>query len=124
MPSNQFEQFIKDLLDHANAADALRNITEKNLMQGDSSLESKVDNFLLEYQLESQFNPMGYSDDVKRISILDRVHQLKDLLDRNLVDHDHPHYISFQICLKYIHNGYALNKYALEYLNQIYKQYA
>ena len=124
MPSNQFEQFIKDLLDQASTADALREITEKNLMQGESTLETKVDNFLLEYQLESQFNPAGYSDDAKRNSILDRVHRLKDILDRSLIDHDHPHYISVQICLKYIHNGYALNKYALEYLNQIYKQYA
>ena len=124
MPSNQFEQFIKDLLDHAAASDALRGITERNISDGDSSLESKVDNFLLEYQLESQFNPVGYSDDVKRNSILDRVHRLKDILDRNLIDHDHPHYISVQICKKYIHDGYALNKYALEYLNQIYKHYA
>jgi hypothetical protein len=121
---NQFEQFIKDLLDQANAADALRDITERNLIQGDSSLETKVDNFLLEYQLESQFNPAGYSDDAKRISILNRVQQLKDLLDRNLIDREHPHYISVQICLKYIYDGYALNKYALEYLNQIYKNYA
>lgn len=124
MSLDQLDQFINQLLEHSSNAEALRDLTTRNLLSEDSSLLSTVYSLLLEQQLESQFNPEGYPDNMKRNSILDRVNHLKDVLDRNLVDQEHPHYISVQICLKYIHDGYALNRYALEYLNQIYKHYA
>ena len=124
MQDNRFEQFIKQVLERTDLADALRNITERNLNNVDSSLESTVDNFLLESQLESFFNPMGYSSIEKKYSILNRLNQLKNLLDRNSVAASHSHYISVDLCISIVSGGGSLNKTILEYLNIIYRQYA
>ena len=54
-----FEQFIKSLLDQTAVADALRDLTKRNIPLEDNSLLSAVDSILLEESISSQFNPNG-----------------------------------------------------------------
>jgi len=128
MNNDRFEQIIQKLIDRADSSDALLNVlqdlTERGYSDHSSSLESTVDNFLLEHQIESQFDPEGYSSMEKKQIVLKKVNLLKNLLHVNNVDTEHPHYITIELCLKFIDNGFALTKEILERLNEIYKEYA
>lgn len=119
-----FEQMIKHLLDSASSADALRDLTKRNLPIQGSSLLSAVDQILLEDTIAAQFDPDGYSSKEKRTAVLNKLLLLRNNLDRNLVIPDHPDYITVQLCIKYVEDGFGLTKEALECLNLIYKRNA
>lgn len=118
-----FEQFIKSLLDQTAASDALRDLTKRNLPIQGSSLMSAVDAILLEESIAAQFDPDGYSSNEKKVSVINKLHKVKNLLDRNLVVPEHPDYITVQLCIQYVDKGFALTTTSLEYLNHIYKKY-
>lgn len=124
MSSAPFEQFIKNLLDQTAAADALRDLTKRNVPIQGSTLLSAVDSILLEQSISAQFNPDGYDTHDKKQAILSKLYLLKNKLDRNLVIPEHPDYISVQLCIKYVEDGYALTSESLEFLNVIYKRNA
>lgn len=122
MQDSRFEKFIKQLLDQADLSDYLRDISQNN-----SSLEFTVDNFLLQSQLESQFNPMGYDSVEKKNSVLSRLNKFKNLLDTYSGEIDRDHYTAVtavELCISLVNNGMALNKDNLEYLNTLYRRYA
>ena len=49
---------------------------------------------------------------------------LKNKLDRNLLIPEHPDYITVQLCIKYVEDGYSLTSESLEFLNVIHKRNA
>jgi hypothetical protein len=124
MSSAPFEQFIKNLLDQTAAADALRDLTKRNVPIQGSSLMSAVESILLEETISAQFNPDGYESKEKKQAILSKLYLLKNNLDRNLVYPDHQDYITVQLCIKYVEDGYSLTKESLECLNLIHKRNA
>jgi hypothetical protein len=119
-----FEQFIKGLLEQTAVADALRDLTKRNIPIEGSSLLSSIESMLLEDQLAAQFDPEGYVADNDRLNIQLKLNTLQSLLDRNLIIPDHPDYITVKLCIKYVEDGYSLTKEVLEFLNVIYKKYA
>jgi hypothetical protein len=124
MSAAPFEQFIKNLLDQTAAADALRDLTKRNVPIQGSSLMSAVESILLEETISAQFNPDGYESKEKKQAILSKLYLLKNNLDRNLVYPDHQDYITVQLCIKYVEDGYSLTKESLECLNLIHKRNA
>ena len=124
MSSAPFEQFIKNLLDQTAAADALRDLTKRNVPIQGSSLMSAVESILLEETISAQFNPDGYESKEKKQAILSKLYLLKNNLDRNLVYPDDQDYITVQLCIKYVEDGYSLTKESLECLNLIHKRNA
>jgi hypothetical protein len=124
MKQAPFEQFIKGLLDQTAAADALRDLSKRNIPIENSSLLSSVESMLLEQSIAAQFDPEGYSTSEARVKIQDKLQALQSILDKNLVVPDHPDYITVKLCIKYVSDGYSLTKEALEFLNLIYKKYA
>jgi hypothetical protein len=77
MSSAPFEQFIKNLLDQTAAADALRDLTKRNLPIQGSTLLSAVESILLEETISAQFNPDGYESKEKKQAILSKLYLLK-----------------------------------------------
>jgi hypothetical protein len=124
MKQAPFEQFIKGLLDQTAAADALRDLSKRNISIENSSLLSSVESMLLEQSIAAQFDPEGYSTSEARVKIQDKLQALLSILDKNLVVPDHSDYITVKLCIKYVSDGYSLTKEALEFLNLIYKKYA
>jgi hypothetical protein len=124
MSAAPFEQFIKNLLDQTAAADALRDLTKRNVPIQGSSLMSAVESILLEETISAQFNPDGYESKEKKQAILSKLYLLKNNLDRNLVYPDHQDYVTVQLCIKYVEDGYSLTKESLECLNLIHKRNA
>lgn len=124
MSTAPFEQFIKNLLDQTAAADALRDLTKRNVPIQGSSLMSAVESILLEETISAQFNPDGYESKEKKQAILSKLYLLKNNLDRNLVYPDHQDYVTVQLCIKYVEDGYSLTKESLECLNLIHKRNA
>jgi hypothetical protein len=124
MKQAPFEQFIKGLLDQTAAADALRDLTKRNIPIEGSSLFSSIESMLLEQSIAAQFDPEGYATDVERLKIQLKLNTLQSLLDKNLVIPEHPDYITVKLCIKYVEDGYSLTREALEFLNVIYKKYA
>ena len=118
-----FEQFIKSLLDNSAAKDALRDLTKRNLPIQGSSLMSAVDAILLEESIAAQFDIEGYDSNDKKVKVLDKLLRVRNLLDRNLVIPDNADYITVQLCIQYVENGYALTSTSLDCLNKIYKKY-
>ena len=119
-----FEQFIKSLLDQAAASDALRDLTKRNIPIENSSLMSAVDAILLEESISAQFNPNGYDNYDKKLSVISNLDLIKMRLDLSLVIPEDPDYIMVQLCIKYLDKGYSLTKECMESLNVIYKKYA
>jgi len=124
MKQAPFEQFIKGLLDQTAAADALRDLSKRNIPIENSSLLSSVESMLLEQSIAAQFDPEGYSTSEARVKIQDKLQALQSILDKNLVVPDHSDYITVKLCIKYVSDGYSLTKEVLEFLNLIYKKYA
>lgn len=124
MKQAPFEQFIKGLLDQTAAADALRDLTKRNLPIEGSSLLSSVEAMLLEQSIAAQFDPEGYPTKDSFLKIRSKLQTLQSILDKNLVIPEHPDYITVKLCIKYVEDGYSLTKEALEFLNVIYKKYA
>ncbi len=122
MSSAPFEQFIKNLLDQTAAADALRDLTKRNLPIQGSTLLSAVESILLEQSISAQFNPDGYESNERKQAILSKLYLLKNKLDRNLLILEHPDYITVQLCIKYVEDGYSLTSESLEFLNVIHKR--
>ena len=119
-----FEQFIKSLFEQTAVADALRDLTKRNIPLENTSLLSAVDSILLEESISAQFNPNGYDSYEKKLVVLSKLNSIWNRLDANLVRPDHPDYITVQLCIKYISKGYSLTKECIELLNLIYKKYA
>ena len=119
-----FEQFIKGLLDHSATADALRDLTKRNISVKGSSLLSSVEAMLLDNSIAAQFDCEGYSTTEASLNVQRKLQVLLSTLDANLVVPDHPDYITVKLCIKYVSDGYSLTKEALEFLNLIYKKYA
>ena len=119
-----FEQFIKSLFEQTAVADALRDLTKRNIPLENNSLLSAVDSILLEESISAQFNPNGYDSYEKKLAILSKLNSIWNRLDANLVIPDDPDYIMVQLCIKYISKGYSLTKECIELLNLIYKKYA
>jgi hypothetical protein len=124
MKQAPFEQFIKGLLDQTAAADALRDLTKRNIPIEGSSLLSSIESMLLEQSIAAQFDPEGYSTSEACIKVQQKLKMLQDVLDKNLIIPEHPDYITVKLCIKYVEDGYSLTKEALEFLNVIYKKYA
>ena len=123
MKQAPFEQFIKGLLDQTAAADALRDLTKRNISVKGSSLLSSVDAMLLDNSIAAQFDPEGYPTPEASLNVQRKLQVLLSTLDANLVVPDHPDYITVKLCIKYVCDGYSLTKEALEFLNLIYKKY-
>lgn len=123
MKQAPFEQFIKGLLDQTAAADALRDLTKRNIPVNNSSLLSSIDAMLLDNSISAQFDPEGYPTPEASLNIQRKLQVLLSTLDANLVVPDHPDYITVKLCIKYVKDGYSLTKEALEFLNIIYKRY-
>ena len=122
MKQAPFEQFIKYLLEQAAASDVLRDLTEKDPNQG-SSLLSSVDSMILEGQIASQFDSMGYSDPETYIKVARKLKTLETILINNHCGPNDEDLITVSICIKYVEDGYSLTKEAMECLNKIHKKY-
>jgi hypothetical protein len=124
MKQAPFEQFIKGLLDQTAAADALRDLSKRNIPVENSSLLSSVESMLLEQSIAAQFDSEGYPSTESSLNVQRKLQVLLSTLDANLVVPDHSDYITVKLCIKYVKDGYSLTKEVLEFLNLIYKKYA
>ena len=119
MKAAPFEQFIKSLLDQTEAADALRNLAERNIPLQDNKLMSAVDSILLEEAIAAQFDSMGYAEKDIKLKVLSKLYKLSDSInDTKCNEH-----LTVYVCIKYVNDGYSLTKEITEVLNTIWKKY-
>jgi hypothetical protein len=85
---------------------------------------SAVDAILLEESISAQFNPNGYENNEKKLTVVTKLNLIKTRLDLNLVIPEDPDYIMVHLCIRYLDRGYSLRKECMESLNVIYKKYA
>ena len=114
-----FEQFIKSLLDQTDAADALRNLAERNIPLQDNKLMSAVESILLEESKAAQFDSIGYDDRDTKAKVLAKLTKLSNTID----DKKSNEYLTVYVCIKYVNDGYSLTKEITEVLNTIWKKY-
>lgn len=119
MKPAQFEQFINSLLNQADAADALRNLAERNIPLQDNGLMSAVESILLEESIAAQFDSIGYPDIETKVRVLSKILKLLKCID----DKKSKEYLTVYICHKYVLDGYSLTKEITEVLNTIWKKY-
>jgi len=120
----QFGTFIEEMLTNHDFADTLRQITENVYEESESSSESySVSQILFEWCISAQFDPTGYESEEKKASVLEKLHQVKLSLVRNMLSDSHLDMQIILLCIKHLNNGWALTSEMIDYLNKIYKKY-
>jgi hypothetical protein len=120
MATAPFEQYIKHLLDQTAAADALRDLANKNIpILQNSNLMKTVDAVLMEEAIAAQFDYNGYENLDQKLKVLSK---LKKVLD-SISDTQSNDYLVVYLCYKYVNDGYSLTKDITKLLNDIWKKY-
>ena len=119
----QFGTFIEEMITNHDFADTLQQITENDEESENSSESSTVSRILFEWYISAQFDPNGYESDEKKASVLEKLHQVKLSLVRNMLSDSHTDMQIILLCIKHLNKGWALTLEMIDYLNKIYKKY-
>jgi hypothetical protein len=90
----------------------------------DSSLQLTVKMLTTELWMESKFSTVKYESDEIYIRVLNKLHDLKLLVNKFCVDSQSDDHLIIDICIKNVQNGFSLTTGLVEILNDIHKKYA
>jgi len=122
MSQAPFERFINTILKQHDALELLRQ-TALNSPEHHTNLQSAVDKVLLENQIDIYTSSSGYETESKRLTILNKLNLLKNLMIEKNVSEDSVYYITVVYCIENVNIGRALSKELLIFLNKVYAAY-
>lgn len=117
-----FERFINTILKQHDALELLRQ-TALNNPEHHTNLQSAVDKILLENQIDIYTSSSGYETESKRLTILNKLNLLKNLMIDKNVSEDSVYYITVLYCIENVNIGRSLSKELLIFLNKVYAAY-
>jgi hypothetical protein len=110
-----FEEKIKQLSKTVNHNDAI--------FLGEDHLPDTLQSFFAVSDLAIYFNVNGYEKYNDKDAVIEKLNQLRKLLDNNLVPNFSPESIAVNMCKYYVKEGWSLTTDVMIYLNKIYKSF-